>query len=73
MKLAKPESQGFDGARLARIDAFLKERYLDSGKLPHAQLLVARDGEIVHFSQPGPGPRGRRAGRREHALPHRHR
>ncbi|MES2444338.1 MAG: serine hydrolase domain-containing protein [Pseudomonadota bacterium] len=54
MKLAKPESQGFDSARLARIDAFLKERYLDSGKLPHAQLLVARNGEPVHFSSQGP-------------------
>jgi CubicO group peptidase (beta-lactamase class C family) len=53
MKLAKPESQGFDGARLTRIDTLLKERYLDSGKLPHAQVLVARDGEVVHFSSQG--------------------
>ncbi len=58
MKLAKPESQGFDGARLARIDGLLKERYLDSGKLPHAQLLVARDGEVVHFSSQGPAREG---------------
>lgn len=36
-----------------RIDALVKERYLDSGKLPHAQLLVAREGEIVHFSHQG--------------------
>jgi CubicO group peptidase (beta-lactamase class C family) len=58
MKLAKPEAQGFDAARLARIDALLKERYLDSGKLPHAQLLVARAGEIVHFSHQGPAREG---------------
>jgi CubicO group peptidase (beta-lactamase class C family) len=56
--LAKPESHGFDTARLARIDAFLKERYLDSGKLPHAQLLIARDGEIVHFSHQGAAREG---------------
>ena len=46
---------GFDPARLGAIDAFLKERYLDTGRLPHAQLLVARDGEVVHFSHQGPG------------------
>jgi CubicO group peptidase (beta-lactamase class C family) len=53
MTLSAPEHTGFDAARLARIDALLKERYLDSGKLPHAQLLIARDGEIVHFSHQG--------------------
>ena len=51
--LAKPESHGLDTGRLARIDAFLKERYLDSGRFPNAQLLIARDGEIVHFSHQG--------------------
>ena len=50
MKIAKPESQGFDASRLARIDAFLQERYVDSGKLPNAPWLVGRNGEIVHFA-----------------------
>ena len=45
--------RGFASARLAAIDAFIAERYLDSGRLPHAQLLIARDGEIVHFSHLG--------------------
>src|SRR3569623_8694 len=58
MKLAEPESKGFESARLARIDDFLKSRYLDSGKLPHAQLLIARDGEPVHFSHQGPAREG---------------
>lgn len=58
MKIAKPESQGFDAARLARIDPYLKTRYLDSGKLPHAQLLIARNGEIVHFSHQGAAREG---------------
>jgi CubicO group peptidase (beta-lactamase class C family) len=58
MKVAKPESLGFDAARLARIPGFVKERYLDSGKLPHAQLLIARDGQIVHFSSQGAAREG---------------
>jgi CubicO group peptidase (beta-lactamase class C family) len=53
-----PEKHGFDAARLNRLDAFLKERYLDSGKLPHAQILVSRDGEIVHFSSQGAARQG---------------
>lgn len=58
MKIAKPESQGFDASRLARIDAFLQERYVDSGKLPNAQLLVGRNGEIVHFAHLGAAREG---------------
>jgi CubicO group peptidase (beta-lactamase class C family) len=58
MKVAKPESLGFDAARLARIPGFVKARYLDSGKLPHAQLLIARDGQIVHFSSQGAAREG---------------
>ena len=44
---------GFDPDRLARIDRFVRERYLDSGLLGHAQLLIARNGEIAHFSSQG--------------------
>ncbi len=58
MKIAKPGSHGFDAARLGAIEGFLKERYLDSGKLPNTQLLVARDGEIVHFSSQGSAREG---------------
>ena len=46
-------SHGFDAGRLAAIDGLIKTRYIDSGLLPHAQLLVAQDGEIVHFSSQG--------------------
>lgn len=53
MHMTRPGRYGFHASRLARIDAFVRERYLDSGKLPHAQLLLARDGEIVHFSHQG--------------------
>ena len=34
--------------RLARIDRFLDERYVASGRLPFALLQVARHGELVH-------------------------
>ena len=34
--------------RLARIDRFLKERYVAPGRLPFALLQVARHGELVH-------------------------
>ena len=54
MTVNLPVTGRFDTARLARIDAFLKERYLDSGKLPNCQLLVAQGGEIAHFSSQGP-------------------
>lgn len=58
MEVDDPIALGFDGHRLARIDAFVKARYLDSGNLPHAQLLIARDGRIVHFSHQGAAREG---------------
>lgn len=60
MKIAKPEKLGFDSGRLAAIDRLLKERYLDSGEFPNAQLLIARDGEIVHFSSQGAAREGKK-------------
>ena len=53
MRTADPRAHGFDPDRLARIDALLTERYIDSGKLPNTQLLIGRDGEIVHFFNAG--------------------
>lgn len=44
MDLIRPEDAGFDAARLARIPAFLEERYLAPGKLAGTDVLVARDG-----------------------------
>ncbi|WNO54986.1 serine hydrolase domain-containing protein [Stakelama saccharophila] len=58
MTIARADKHGLDSGRLARIDGFVKERYLDSGKLPNAQLLVAREGEIVHFSHQGQAREG---------------
>jgi len=50
LPLARPAALGFDGERLARIDRFLAERYVEPGLLPCALLLVARRGELVHKS-----------------------
>jgi CubicO group peptidase (beta-lactamase class C family) len=44
----KPESVGMCSLRLARIDRFLAQRYVDSGRLPCALLQVARGGQLVH-------------------------
>ncbi len=46
----KPESVGMCSARLARVDRFLAQRYIDSGRLPCALLQVARGGQLVHQS-----------------------
>ena len=68
---ADPAAHGFDPQRLARVDDFLKDRYVDTGRLPGVQLLISRDGEPVHFSTQGSlnedgAPLGGR-----HDLPHR--
>lgn len=53
MITADPADLGFDAARLARIDAFLADRYVGPGKLPHAQILIGRGDDIAHFSSMG--------------------
>jgi CubicO group peptidase (beta-lactamase class C family) len=51
--VSDPASLGFDAARLARIPAHLKSTYLDTGRLPHAALLVGRGDEIAMLSLQG--------------------
>lgn len=68
MKIAKPEKHGLDSSRLGAIDRLLKERYLDPGHFPHAQLLIARDGEVVHFSSQGAAREGKKKAIDESAL-----
>ncbi len=58
MQTKTPGKHGLDAARLNRIDDFLKARYLDTGKLPHAQILISRNNEIVHFSSQGAAREG---------------
>jgi len=44
---------GMSTARLARIDEHLRRNYIDTGKIAGALTLVARRGEIAHFSPVG--------------------
>jgi CubicO group peptidase (beta-lactamase class C family) len=53
MELVDAAEAGFDPERLARIDRFLDERYVAPGLLAGTQILIARDGKIVHFASAG--------------------
>src|SRR3954471_20721827 len=53
MQRVAPEAVGLSSARLADVDRFLKERYLDAGKLPHVQMLIARKDQLVHNTVQG--------------------
>ncbi len=50
---SNPSELGFDAARLDRIPAHLKTKYLDTGRLPHTALLISRGDEIAHLSVQG--------------------
>ena len=58
MEIASPGAHGFDADRLTHVASFIRERYVDSGKLPHAQLLIARGDAVVHFSSAGTAREG---------------
>ncbi|BCW90503.1 hypothetical protein sos41_36730 [Alphaproteobacteria bacterium SO-S41] len=47
------KGSGLNPARLARIDRFLKEKYLEPGRLPGAFTIVQRRGEVAHWSAIG--------------------
>jgi CubicO group peptidase (beta-lactamase class C family) len=53
MERVDPAEAGFDPGRLERIDRFLDERYVSPGLLAGAQVLVAREGRVAHFSSLG--------------------
>jgi len=44
----KAESVGLSSARLARLDAVMKRRYVDTGYLPGLLTCVYRQGQLVH-------------------------
>ncbi len=48
-----PVALGFAPDRLERIPEFLRTRYLDTGRLPHAAVLVSRAGEPALVSVQG--------------------
>jgi CubicO group peptidase (beta-lactamase class C family) len=44
-----PKDLGFLPDRLARIGPFIQAKYVDTGKLPHAALLIGRGDEVAHL------------------------
>ncbi|WP_426162982.1 serine hydrolase domain-containing protein [Sandarakinorhabdus sp. DWP1-3-1] len=48
-----PDELGFSPERLARIDRFLDEKYVATGKLPGTLTMVARHGDIAHLGLTG--------------------
>ncbi len=62
MQIADPATLGLDAGRLQRIDRFLDERYIQSGRFKGTQLLVSREGQPVHFSSAGTMREGRSVG-----------
>ena len=48
--MGKAKSHGFSKARLQRIDQFLQDKYVGPGRMPCAQFVLARGGEVVHQS-----------------------
>jgi CubicO group peptidase (beta-lactamase class C family) len=64
----RPEEVGMNSARLARIDAHLREQYIDPGKIAGAVTLVARHGQIAHFSALGLADRERNLPMREDTI-----
>ena len=44
-----PAAAGFSLERLERITAHLQDRYISPGKIPGAQVMVSRGGELAYF------------------------
>ena len=53
MTTTNPQDLGFLPDRLDRIGAFIKTKYLDTGKLPFADVLIARGDEVAYRSTQG--------------------
>ena len=53
MKITDPGKCNISKAKLAEMEKFFKEKYIENGKLAGIQTLVARKGKIVHFKSTG--------------------
>jgi len=62
------ERAGFSTERLAKADAVMKQRYVDTGLLPGILTQVCRTGEIVHTGMSGSMDLARNKAMREDAL-----
>src|ERR1700757_5449334 len=48
-----PEAAGMSQQAFDRIEAHLKQRYIEAGRFPGTQLLVSRRGKVVHSVSQG--------------------
>ncbi|WP_204848188.1 serine hydrolase domain-containing protein [Rhodopila globiformis] len=48
-----PASIGFSAPRLARLDAVMRQRYVDTGKLPGILTMIYRRGALAHLGMAG--------------------
>ena len=48
-----PKDAGISAERLQRLDHHFQSRYIDTGKIPGALIVVYRRGELAHFSALG--------------------
>jgi CubicO group peptidase (beta-lactamase class C family) len=53
LSLTSPEVAGMSKAAFDRIENHLRERYIEAGRFPGAQLMVYRRGQLVHRSSQG--------------------
>lgn len=53
LPLTSPEAAGMSKSAFERIEAHLRERYIEAGRFPGTQLMVYRRGKLVHFSSQG--------------------
>jgi CubicO group peptidase (beta-lactamase class C family) len=51
--IGSPESAGMSQAAFDRLEAHLKQRYIDAGRFPGTQFLVYRRGKVVHSAVQG--------------------
>lgn len=51
--MSDPVDLGFNQNLLARIPAHIQSKYLETGRLPHAALLIGRGDEVAHLSLQG--------------------
>jgi CubicO group peptidase (beta-lactamase class C family) len=66
--VTRAESCGFSSDRLARIDRFLREQYIETGRYAGALYAISRGGELVHLGVAGLADRERRTPMREDTI-----
>jgi CubicO group peptidase (beta-lactamase class C family) len=66
--MPNPKAAGLSPSRLETLDRFLQSRYIDTGKIPGALTLIARRGEVAHFSALGMADVERRKSVREDTI-----